>query len=520
MLPALLTPSRPGMLPLCQMHPSAAVPPPANLNHNLSIDFYPLEAGQDAAHLAGLHARRAPEPRLFRDEGPPRQWSVPIRTSLPQSRSASAVASSPFHRNPPQPEHHLRRKTPNGTIDAGYDGSPTQLFPGPPPLKHMILSVSSGASSYFPPSPFFPSPSSSQGQYGSDWPDLAKTSPWPYDAGPASHWAPRRVPVASSLQYQTYQSPGFYQPLVRPSEHNVRAFCPPPGYMNESIGQLGWQPASSPWNYMGHGQPLVGSSSQYLLPEHMQPSFGHVAGVNDVLPAEYTPRTQMGALSMDFASNGGRATGFAGQPRFKEKALSQAHRSYVDLLAYVQTGRKLSNGKSGTVPSGYQTPSKPLVYPKPPQPTLVTPRPLQEIGNMTLKGANGLYDAANNHQLSSAFMSYPGLPHRGFGNNQPRHAHYAEQTTSLAATAPQRNSQRMSYDIHCFPDPGGRSASTGKASPLANAKSSLEIIDHLCEQSGWKWTEGMLLGGCLHYGLEHYEDALKWFSRIVALDSR
>jgi hypothetical protein len=58
------------------------------------------------------------------------------------------------------------------------------------------------------------------------------------------------------------------------------------------------------------------------------------------------------------------------------------------------------------------------------------------------------------------------------------------------------------------------------SSPSLIAKSSLEMLTNLCEQSGWKWVDGILLGGCLHYGLEHYEDALEWFKRIISLDER
>jgi hypothetical protein len=57
-------------------------------------------------------------------------------------------------------------------------------------------------------------------------------------------------------------------------------------------------------------------------------------------------------------------------------------------------------------------------------------------------------------------------------------------------------------------------------SPVFRARASLEMLTTLCEQSGWGWVEGMLLGGCLHYGLERYEEALEWFKRIVSLDPR
>jgi hypothetical protein len=46
------------------------------------------------------------------------------------------------------------------------------------------------------------------------------------------------------------------------------------------------------------------------------------------------------------------------------------------------------------------------------------------------------------------------------------------------------------------------------------------MLTHLCEQSDWKWIDGMLLGGCLHYGLERYEKSLEWFQRIISLDRR
>ncbi|KAM0354135.1 hypothetical protein ACHAPU_001170 [Fusarium lateritium] len=61
--------------------------------------------------------------------------------------------------------------------------------------------------------------------------------------------------------------------------------------------------------------------------------------------------------------------------------------------------------------------------------------------------------------------------------------------------------------------------STGHSAPYVAAKSTLDMLSSLCEQSGWGWTDGVMLGGCLHYGLEQYQEALEWFSRITALDS-
>ena len=57
-------------------------------------------------------------------------------------------------------------------------------------------------------------------------------------------------------------------------------------------------------------------------------------------------------------------------------------------------------------------------------------------------------------------------------------------------------------------------------SPLGKAKDALEMLTTLCEQSGWAWVDGMLLGGCLAYALEEHYKALDWYSKIIALDPK
>ncbi len=52
------------------------------------------------------------------------------------------------------------------------------------------------------------------------------------------------------------------------------------------------------------------------------------------------------------------------------------------------------------------------------------------------------------------------------------------------------------------------------------ARSALEILETLCHDSGRRWIDGMLLGGCLAYGLEEFGRSLDWYSRIVDIDPR
>ncbi|KAA8568326.1 hypothetical protein EYC84_007362 [Monilinia fructicola] len=58
------------------------------------------------------------------------------------------------------------------------------------------------------------------------------------------------------------------------------------------------------------------------------------------------------------------------------------------------------------------------------------------------------------------------------------------------------------------------------ASPPANAQEALDLLTTLCEESNWAWIDGMLLGGCLAYGLEDYNRARDWYEKIIVIDPR
>ena len=58
------------------------------------------------------------------------------------------------------------------------------------------------------------------------------------------------------------------------------------------------------------------------------------------------------------------------------------------------------------------------------------------------------------------------------------------------------------------------------ASTFSQALSALEMLTRLCVESGWRWIDGMLLAGCLAYGLGNFNDALGWYSRILEVDSK
>ena len=55
-------------------------------------------------------------------------------------------------------------------------------------------------------------------------------------------------------------------------------------------------------------------------------------------------------------------------------------------------------------------------------------------------------------------------------------------------------------------------------SPTTEAQTALETLDGLCREAGWQWIDGILLGGCLAYGLEQYDVALRWYARVLQCD--
>ena len=86
-----------------------------------------------------------------------------------------------------------------------------------------------------------------------------------------------------------------------------------------------------------------------------------------------------------------------------------------------------------------------------------------------------------------------------------------------------RGSDPQMRDVGRFPRSATGSRFSGspfnEGSPINNAASALEMLSHLCSESHWEWIDGMLLGGCLAYGLGDYHKAMRWYSRIIARDS-
>lgn len=543
------------MLPLVQMH--HMVQPPPNFDPlptfqqqqdhlHVQQNQLPFPHQQAYTYDHPLSGPPAESPNVpFPDGKIPR--SFPIRTShqqqLHRQRGVANVAEVSHF--PDRSEHHLRRKTPNGTIDAGYDGSAVHLASGPPPLKQMILPAAptAYAANHLRPvtvtdpnlrSRLIPgtkprvsvpvihdAAAESVNAYQS-WAlglDMS-AQPLPGVCSASSH-------APGTLQYR-FNSPDTSQilgsaalsrprstaynanpffPAALPTDHATPSFVPgllqsanpwfPPPQQPSYVGPPSFHtPSPSTYDYR-----LCQLSNPFLRPSaHFTPPHAYVRnayGPGFLQPAQFN----LEALALE--SNVGGVIGLESEAEaspcgFREKALAQAHRSYVDLLTYLHHGRKTQQLRPG---SALSTMSRMVVYPKPPKQPAATTAPISFYQRDMLASHKPQIKANPSGLFLGPSGSETQLPSRPniWDGNQPD-----LRESMFSVTNPPGQ---------LFPSQFGRN------SPLANAKSSLEILTHLCEQSGWKWIDGVLLGGCLHYGLEHFEEAMEWFSRIISLDS-
>jgi tetratricopeptide (TPR) repeat protein len=518
------------MLPLLPMHPQAVPPFSPNLE-SLTVG---LPDGSDLAS----------QQFLVRETRATHQHSFPIRTSRASGRSATAGAL-PVHAS--FQEHNLRRKTPNGTIDAGYDGSPTQLSPASRPLKHMILTgrVSTGHSprnaQILPFRQTVPHTEAFLGQnhIGDDGVNRSSRPIFNNDDYSQDHARGGFDPASG--RYPHWR--GQQQPHIYPQNHhrhlsvyangnNDWTFGPPPYPMNESLpfGQMKRPIGFSPWNYPNPDQassfrtghfsisPGAATYGEFGSDQAYQSAVSHGLlhdPMTNIRHSQHPHTAYMPLPSSTGLVAGAQDGANPAYPQFKEKVLLQAHRSYVDLLAYLQTTRKLHHGKAG---SNTHPSSRLLIYPKPPKPTI------KEQASFTTKICStstsnssfgiGIDDIGQNQYQPSAA--------RQISSNRPVHSSigsgFPERTNALVRLDEPRSLPSFGVAENGYPVPlGGYISAPGSA--LGNARSSLQLIQNLCEQSGWKWIDGLLLAGCLQYGLEQYSNALKSFSRITALDS-
>lgn len=615
-------------------HPPHFQPHHHHLDHQLNFD--PLNSPYDLNDPA-LQARllRHNDPRQTYHSIPRNrmQYPQPIQRSNTDNL-VPGVVSRPANKD----EHSLRRKTPNGTLAAGYDGTPGDRAAQPPATKHIIVSSLENGQVLSPRSahpsdnwqmktPFDQSPSSYQNyQAGYNY-DLSRNNGVVSGMSHGPHgtsWmrSLNHPPGIDSVLNQTLPQPSqqrYYiqngsiptvlpatlQPCIGPTASaGVGPYGPywPDGayipyrpaalrdarFNAAQFGNTGEQDATGhydgvpslfnraavttsdlftpgfTWNSLPthptrnaqiyKADPLLQHQQQHQQQQHQQHGFAARQPSQKPFETFRDPNTITYPIqphnAAEIPHQGGMdnlawhglpvntqtpipdITTRTGTGEFKEKVLSWAHSVYVDLLATIHQSRRNSVSKiqqDGQI----RRISKPNIYPKPPRqpgsdfsqqnnvdPTSRRSRPpLHFDSNSTsqIPGASRRFDRPGHdnqysiHHPVQSHSRFPQLHHndRSFGQ-VPHHRSSDTQTLDgfhtlqrATATAPPRMFNQV----------------PNETSTMANAMSALEMLSNLCSESGWEWIDGMLLGGCLAYGLSDYNKAMRWYSRIIARDA-
>ena len=454
---------------------------------------------------------------------------------LPISIPLSTNSAESTIRDNDMSEHMLRRKTPNGTLPAGYDGTSVEWGP-----NKRLMGVAEPQRHFFPQSPIVqPEPQ----QFPLDTPSRATFGFASNLSTPNQIWLPGNTGPQSldSLLYQgaqpipnhqhpIYQVPYVAQPGFWPPSHPLTVSNAQPRFgpywpdgsfepfrpsafldshlsmpwtndtMLDSQSYPAFPPSISPQNTF-HGWNAIGASPLHS-PHDPRAGFPRHISDTDIIahpadnPRNVNLRAFQNQISPPTASQWSPASiphSFSASvegsnAEFKSRVLFYAHRTHANLLEIRRQSLPKSNKhhvSRSMKRSAIGTRENPAHQQQ------QTPR----------------VQIAPFHVQPQEMRSFADRVHLGIGNTN----HPSRDTQSLSSPV----------DYHKPQQPLLHNSSLTNT-PLNNAKqeaeNALRILDGICSTSDWTWTDGILLGGCLAYGLEHFDHALQWYDRVLRVE--
>ncbi|KAJ6000419.1 hypothetical protein N7481_000828 [Penicillium waksmanii] len=542
---------RPAVVEVVKMFPTVAQFPSVQPHHHLHYPSYDTSNQPYDANDPNFSIQNDPS-TLFHDPSSRTRLQLPQPVQRLDPRDAFGTSST----SNSTAEHALRRKTPNGTLAAGYDGTPgdTTIQPA---TKHILVSpMDSGQflsqqaglqpDTWYPPvldqsisthmnfPPVFKNDGSNPIAAGEVVHNINGTSwvrPVNYPPGIDSvlnqslplQASQRLISALGQLPQldlahmaHTGQMVFTFLTVLQPFEIHASApqllrdppFFDPRQLKQSSFNQQPIQRESHvdpalAWAQSAPGIPTHDHMMKTHFPPRHSDQLPYHARVNrptsgySTNPLNNEPIAwKSRASAHDFQAQAPPATV---NVEFKEKILSWAHSVYVDLLATIHQARRNSISNGG-VDGSNQRFLKPSIYPKPPR------QPGLDFSQSTVPEI-------------TRHNSYPSTQ-------------YDLQRQKLGLLANQRMGDALPIieipmrryvtpDVFQVQPRPPRFPGTvfNEGSPVASAVSALEMLSHLCMESRWEWIDGMLLGGCLAYGLGDYHKAMRWYSRIIARDA-
>lgn len=614
------------------MLPSVAQQSHHLLHHHLDHQspFDHLDPQYDLAGSALRYAFRQGQQHGYADQQQPSamlrqrvQYQRPVQRPNDQDQTNVSMV-----RNGSTAENTLRRKTPNGTLAAGYDGTLGDHSIQRPALKHILVSLDNGqvisphsalpieswqykGLEHLPSSQFqnFPQPykydvnrsaglpsAIPQNTNGPSWirslhyppvidSMLNQTTPLlPSQRYYMQNGPPIPTVLASSLQstlgptasggvgpYGPYWPDGAYIPY-RPAASRDLRYRPSPAFGSVQDNSAGFASLQQPFNRQSlpSTELLTPGFSWNPLPAQLPQQNPHQLYTSDpVVQQSFPPRrSHQNQLDTFWEQNidpyrsrssqntrlntphqrqpqldnsnwqalpqqktlQGSTSDIGSRPRnteFKEKILSWAHSVYVDLLTSLHHTRR-KNAALGIQDNNAR--SKPNIYPKPPR---------QPASDFESQSSNADITHHDVQGVTLPNQQFPRTHSRPMDMMMENQMDGGKQIPLRSSVVPGNNFMRNYHDdrVHFAQHPNHRLADShgfdnfrtmrrssggnvyGEASVIENATYALDILSSLCLESGWEWIDGMLVGGCLAYGLGDYDKALRWYTRILNRDA-
>ncbi|KAF4547917.1 Hypothetical protein D9617_34g040970 [Elsinoe fawcettii] len=488
------------------MGPDEGSPPPGAYP---SQDAIPEWAGtwrQDQSRTS----QQMPIPHF---DGRARPSRTNMCLSIPPGYAGHSMANPSAY--PVSAENTLRRKTPSGTFNAGFQSS---LHPSGS-YKQLITPTGSVPSPY-PVSLHQPSYDSIMFQ-GQAYP-LQYVNPL-IQGGATVIQAHGQLygPTASSLNGNGPFGPYWHDGTFVPYRANA---IRDPRYYPQTTQQVHGLGLRMP---MPMAYPQQSPDAGIMRPQYFnrQPnlispdtSFAYSQYSSNV--AQLSPVIPQSPPAVPFAEPLADSEAALASAQDRERIFNLALRTYRELLHFLEQVRKTNS----QIQHGH-TNTRPGIYPKPPSSStghspVVTPDGITTPSTTAPRSPTAQRSQVQDYMSINPHAHGPRLSPNGV---QERFDNRQWSGDATNQHVPMRHHSYPNQQS-AWPYPQGPQLEPAQYAAqntvVPRATNALSTLTSLCQYTGWQWIDGLNLSGCLAYGLGDHHKALELYNRVLNLDPK
>ena len=393
----------------------------------------------------------------------------------------------------------------------GYDSTvvPNMPFPANQRMYYSSLSQVPTVMPAHMQTPFGPTASAGQQYPGPYWPDgtFSPYRPAPVRDDRFFHWRHSRDLSRSSATSLTSRDQ-YRSSMQHEGTANTQQLNPAMVHSGQAIQSLPPHDAQVPYASF---QDRMTSALDVVKPSYRS-NDNYSQPVSAVYGAygTYDERHQDRMLKPTPASD---------QLTYRDQTFSWAYRVYIDLLSQIQHESKI-----GKQYCGYGKPTtKPTIFPRPPKRTQSHFTESKRLGNNQDSMSRPLVHSKANRGTFIDETSRPSTAIRRTTDPViPRTLQRPgnDGSNAFADTTLEDSNSLPSFSARL-------NSNTAFLEPLQSiheshtiAVNALDSVEALCYEAKSSWTDGMLLAGCLAYGIGDYNRAHSWYQKVLKQDSK